>query len=80
VLDVPIERVVVEEGSALGAALLGGVAGGVFGDIHEAMARTIRIREVVEPDPAWVGTYAELHGLYRGLYPALRPFGGTVAG
>src|SRR5207342_3286357 len=37
VLGLPIERTVVEEGSAFGAALLGGVAGGVFADVHEAV-------------------------------------------
>ena len=39
----PIERTAVEEGSAYGAALLGGVAAGVFRDVHEAVA-TLRPR------------------------------------
>ena len=38
VLGLPLERTVVEEGSAFGAALLGGVAGGLFADVHEAVA------------------------------------------
>lgn len=72
VLGVPIERTVAEEGSAFGAALLGGVAGGVFGDVHEAVAATVHTRDVVEPDPAWERAYAELHARYSALYPALR--------
>jgi xylulokinase len=72
VLGVPIERTVVDEGSAFGAALLGGVAGGVFADVHEAVSATVRARGVVEPDPAWQEAYAELHPRYRALYPALR--------
>jgi len=72
VLGVPIERTVVEEGSAFGAALLGGVAGGVFSDVHEAVAAAVRTRDVVEPDPVWRDVYAELHARYRALYPALR--------
>ena len=72
VLGVPIERTVVEEGSAFGAALLGGVAGGVFADVHDAVARSVRTLDTVEPDPAWRDAYAELHARYERLYPALR--------
>ncbi len=71
VLDVPLELTSSEEGSALGAALLGGVAGGVFTDVHEAVTRCVRVTDVVEPDPGWRDAYAELHGRYRALYPAL---------
>jgi xylulokinase len=72
VLDVPLERAASEEGSALGAALLGGVAGGVFSDVHDAVARCVRVRDVVEPDPDWRDAYAEQAARYRALYPALR--------
>ena len=37
-LGLPLERTAVEEGAAYGAALLGGVAGGVFADAQEAVA------------------------------------------
>ena len=81
VLDLPIERTVVEEGSAFGAALLGGVGGGVFADVHEAVAGAVRTKDLVEPDPAWREAYGELRSRYRALYPALRDLGaGTVAG
>jgi xylulokinase len=71
-LGIPLEATESEQGSAFGAALLGGVAGGVFADVHEAVARCVRVREVVEPDPAWSSAYPELHARYRALYPALR--------
>jgi xylulokinase len=71
-LGIPLEATESEQGSAFGAALLGGVAGGVFTDVHEAVARCVRVREVVEPDPAWSAAYPELHERYRALYPALR--------
>ena len=74
VLDVPLELTESEEGSAYGAALLGGVAGGVFADAHDAVSRCVRPRSVVEPDAAWRDLYAELLPGYRALYPALRPF------
>jgi xylulokinase len=71
-LDLPLELTASEEGSAFGAALLGGVAGGVFDDVDDAVARCVRVTEVVEPDPAWRDAYAELLPRYRALYPALR--------
>jgi xylulokinase len=72
VLGLPIERTVTDEGSAFGAALLGGVAGGVFADVREAVAATVRTSDVIEPDPAWSDVYAPLHERYRALYPALK--------
>jgi xylulokinase len=72
VLGVPVERTSVEEGAAYGAALLGGVAGGVFADVHDAVTRCVRVRDVVEPDPAWAEAYAEGYARFRALYPAVR--------
>ena len=72
-LGIPLERTVSEEGSAYGAALLGGVAAGVFGDVHEAVAACVRVRDTVEPEPGWREAYEEGHRRYRALYPALRP-------
>jgi xylulokinase len=73
VLDLPLERTAVEEGSAYGAALLGGVACGTFADVHEAVAACVRVRETVEPDPGWAATYRDGYARFQGLYPALRP-------
>jgi xylulokinase len=71
-LGLPLEVTTVEEGSAYGAALLGGVAAGVFADVHEAVEACVRVREVVEPEPAWVNVYATGYQRFRELYPALR--------
>ena len=73
VLGIPLERTVSEEGSAFGAALLGGVAAGVFADVHEAVAACVRVRDTVEPEPGWREAYEEGHRRYQALYPALRP-------
>lgn len=72
-LGIPLERTVSEEGSAYGAALLGGVAAGVFADVHEAVATCVRVRDTVEPEPGWREAYEEGHSRYQALYPALRP-------
>jgi xylulokinase len=72
VLGIPIERTVVEEGSAYGAALLAGVAAGVFADVHEAVERCIHVRDRIEPNAAWQAVYDERYARFRELYPALR--------
>jgi xylulokinase len=72
VLGIPLERVAVEEGAAYGAALLGGVAGGIFEDVHEAVASCVRVRDAVEPVPEWRDAYDAGYERYRALYPALR--------
>src|SRR5215204_30503 len=59
VLELPLERPEVEEGAAYGAALLGGVAGGVWPDTAAAVAACVRVRGEVEPEPEWVAPYAD---------------------
>ena len=72
VLDLPLELTVVEEGSAYGAALLSGIAGGTFADAREAVAACVRARETVEPNHEWAKTYEEGYARFRALYPAIR--------
>jgi xylulokinase len=72
VLGIPIERTAVEEGAAYGAALLGGVAGGVFADAAEAVRACVRVRDAVEPDPEWQRAYDQGYERFRSLYPAIK--------
>jgi xylulokinase len=76
VLGIPLELTASEEGSAYGAALLGGVAGGVFASAQEAVERCVRVRARVEPEPAWTGAYGEAYDRFRALYPALKGWSG----
>jgi xylulokinase len=72
VLGVPVARMTVDEGSAFGAALLGGIAGGVFADADEAVAACVRVRDQIDPEPAWVDLLYERRERFRALYPALK--------
>ena len=72
VLGVPLERTVVEEGAAFGAALLSGVATGVFRDAREAVEACVCVRDEIEPDDGWLNRYAEGYERFQALYPALR--------
>jgi xylulokinase len=72
VLELPLERVAVDEGAAFGAAILGGVAAGVWTDVHAAVAATVSTRERIDPVPEWVDAYREHRVRFQALYPALR--------
>ena len=72
VLELPLERVAVDEGAAFGAAILGGVAAGVWPDVYAAVAATVSPRARIDPVPEWVERYRERRERFRALYPALR--------
>jgi xylulokinase len=72
VLELPLERVAVDEGAAYGAALLGGVAAGAWADVGEAVSACVRPTGRIEPNPEWVSVYRERRESFRALYPALR--------
>jgi len=69
---IPVHRTVAEEGPALGAALLGGVAAGVYRDVAEA-CNTVRLHPDVDaPDPARLRVYDDTYAVYQSLYPVMR--------
>ena len=68
VLQLPLERMETEEGSAFGAALLAGIRSGTFAGADEALARCVRARSRVEP----VWNYDEQYRRFRSLYPTLK--------
>ncbi len=72
VLDLPLERTTIDEGSAYGAALLAGVGSGVFADVAEAVEACVRIRDTIEPRAEWTSIYDEGYARFRALYPAIR--------
>ena len=76
-LELPLDRVAVDAGAAFGAALLGGVAAGVYGDCAEAVSAAVRTTERIEPVDEWVEAYRDLRGRFAELYPALAPFRGA---
>jgi xylulokinase len=72
VLELPLQRVAVDEGAAFGAAILSGVAAGVWPDVHAAVAGTVTGRDVIEPVPEWTDVYREQRARFQALYPALK--------
>jgi xylulokinase len=71
-LELPLEIMATDQGSAFGAALLGGVAGGVYATLEEASAACVRVTDVVDPVGSWIEPYREARQRFRDYYPALR--------
>ena len=72
VLEIPLEPVAVDEGAAFGAAILGGVAAGVWPDVHAAVRQTVKPRNPIDPVQEWIEPYRERREQFRALYPALK--------
>jgi xylulokinase len=74
VYDRPIAAAEMPEATALGAALLAGLASGVFSDLSPAACGLSSGFRSIEPDPAWTARYeAYYREVYRPAYAALRP-------
>lgn len=81
VLQRPLAVLEFQETSALGAALLGGLAAGLYPSFEAAAAVAAagnRVR-LVEPSPSQGRRYDELFGLFRRLYPATRSIAHALA-
>jgi xylulokinase len=70
VLGAEIATVNTAEGAAYGAGLLAAVGAGWFPSVEAAAEACITATPVATPGPD-AERYAEAHGIYRGLYPAL---------
>jgi xylulokinase len=71
IYGVPVKKMTVDEGPAYGAALLAGVAAGVFADVADA-CRSVGVSRVVEPDPPLARVYEDAYAAYRDLYGPLK--------
>ena len=70
--QMPVRTVANREGPALGAAILAGVACGVYQDIPSACEKVIRLNDAQQPDPERSAQYERCYRLYEKLYPAMK--------
>jgi xylulokinase len=72
----PHVTLTIDEGPALGAALLAAVGTGAYATVADACRAVIRTSDESMPDASNVGAYRRYYEVYRALYPALKePFG-----
>ncbi|HQK92997.1 MAG TPA: FGGY-family carbohydrate kinase [Armatimonadota bacterium] len=76
----PITLTEVQEAAALGSAILGAVAAGLFPSIPEAAAQMVRTTDRVEPNAANRAEYDFYFDKYVRTYPALKDLMHEVAG
>ena len=67
-----VERVVQDEGPALGVAILAGVACGLYESVEKACDQLITRRDSTEPKAEDVAVYEKYHRLYQKLYTSLK--------
>ncbi len=73
ILGVGLQRLEVEEGPAMGAALLGAVGAGIHSDVDSAVAAAVRPSGPVEkPSTDLEAAYQAIYDRFTRLYPALR--------
>ncbi len=71
VYGITVETMASDEGPALGAAILGGCAAGVYSSVKEGCERAVRKGEVTSHDAAPHEAYMRYYAIYEGLYPCL---------
>ena len=69
---IPIKTMESGEGAALGAAILGGVAAGVYSSVGEGCDRAVRAKNTVLPESSGGEEYRKYYKIYSSLYPALK--------
>lgn len=73
IIGIPFTRLAVSEGSLTGAAMLAAMAAGLFSSHAEAVAAYVAPGRTFVPRPAWHARYREMFGLYKQVYPSLKP-------
>ncbi len=72
IYDAEVVTLKAEEGPAYGAALLAGVAAGLFADVDSVVSSSVVVTGSTQPDPANQAVYEKTYAVYRDLYPALK--------
>jgi len=78
VFGLPVHRTSIDEGPAFGAALLAGVAAGVYADVFEACANVRLDPRMTTPDAARHRLYLQYRLAYRDAYTAAAPLMHTL--
>ncbi|MDE7384252.1 MAG: xylulokinase [Anaeroplasmataceae bacterium] len=69
-----IERIVQDEGGALGVAILAMVADHVYPSIKVATDKIIKVLDVTQPNVKWIEEYSKGYELYKDAYLSLKKY------
>jgi xylulokinase len=73
IMNLEVEVLQVEEGPALGGAMLAAVACGEYKDVTAAAEKIVKIKEVIKPTSELIEKYERRYQVFQAIYPALKP-------
>lgn len=78
VLDIKIDVLEQEEGSALGGAMLAAVACGEYQSVEQAAHAIVKVKETIEPEPGLAAGCEARYQQFKEIYPACRELFGKL--
>ena len=78
-LHLKLDILYMEQGPAMGAAMLTMVADGAYSSIEEVCRALVNVKETIDPDPDLMALYDKRYEEFRQLYPALKEVFGRLA-
>jgi xylulokinase len=72
VLNLKVDLIAVEEGPALGGAMLAAVGCGEYASVEEAADAIVRVKETIEPEQDLVEKYEKRYDTFKQIYPAMK--------
>jgi xylulokinase len=71
-LNLKVDLIAVEEGPALGGAMLAAVGCGEYASVEEAADAIVRVKETIEPEQDLVEKYEKRYDTFKQIYPAMK--------
>lgn len=72
ILNLKVEVIAVEEGPALGGAMLAAVGCGEYENVQAAAKAIVRVVETIEPEKELVAKYEEKYQKFKKIYPVVK--------
>ena len=72
IMNLNVEVLEVEEGPALGGAMLAAVGCGEYSSVEAIAENVVKVIDVVEPDPELVEKYEQRYQEFKRIYPVVK--------
>jgi len=79
VFGLSLSTIAIDEGPALGVALLAGVGTGIYSSVEEACSAVVKTGAGARVNEENAAIYNRYYEIYKGLYPALKDSFGAIA-
>ena len=67
-----VKTMLSNEGASLGAAILGGVAAGVYSSVADGCEKAVKESSSISADMEKHGEYMKYYGVYKSIYPGVK--------